>query len=111
MKQFSSKFPHVEAVLLLVLLVCIPYLTSGMFALRAALMSYIFFHVLMWNKTQVYFQGILQGLKDASGPLILGLALEILPCFNSKNSSVEGTASMCGNFELNYNKACYICSP
>ena len=70
-----------------------------------------FFNVLMWNKTQVYFQGILQGLKDASGSLILGLALEILPCFNSKNSSVGGTASMYGNFELNYNKACYICSP
>ena len=50
MKQFSSTFPHVEAVLLLLLLVCIPYLTSGMFALRAALMSCIFY-VLMWNKS------------------------------------------------------------
>ena len=47
----------------------------------------------------------MQGLKDASGALILGLALETLPCLNSKNSSVEGTASMCGNFELTYNKA------
>ena len=43
MKQFSSKFPHVEAVLLLLLLVCIRYLTSGMYALRAALMSCTFF--------------------------------------------------------------------
>ena len=74
----------------LLLLVCISYSTLGMFVLRAALTSCIFY-VLMWNKTEVYFQGVLHGLKDASGALLLGLALEILPCFNSKNSSVEGT--------------------
>ena len=73
----------------------------------------------MWNKTQVYFQGILQGLKDASGPLILGLALEILPCFNKNNEldldkvtvseKIDGTAIRLAIINNHYLLRAVIC--